>query len=222
MLFNSYPNYLQRTIQISCAFRMDILRDAREVNWALNMFRTANGSVREEISGSNFTQGRGNYNLTFNPQIYVIPCPISLKTIGYLRNKLPKFRKERNELGELARKIVWTKFAEYAILSQRKFSSIHIYIYIHDRIDEKRPIGQSHVQRSCSANSYRNLPFSSLLVALNGCACARTNREQASRCNRTRCSSRTGLTRARTPLHARSSSAHGVWKVARHRRARTS
>lgn len=66
-----------------------------------------------------------------------------------------------------------------------------MYIYTRYQLDEKQPIGQRHVERSSSANSYRDI---SLLFpsALNGCACARTNREQASRA-----ASRTRLTRAR-------------------------
>lgn len=93
-----------------------------------------------------------------------------------------------------------------------------MYIYTRYQLDEKQPIGQRHVERSSSANSYRDI---SLLFpsALNGCACARTNREQASRA-----ASRTRLTRARERTTtnalarslARSSSAHGAWKVARH------
>lgn len=98
------------------------------------------------------------------------------------------------------------------------FLYIYIYMYIYTRyqLDEKQPIGQRHVERSSSANSYRDI---SLLFpsALNGCACARTNREQASRA-----ASRTRLTRARerttTNALARSLARHrrtvrGRWRV---------
>lgn len=98
-----------------------------------------------------------------------------------MQNKLSVFANEK--------KVVSTNFDPFS--KEVLFLYIYIYIYTRYQLDEKQPIGQRHVERSSSANSYRDI---SLLFpsALNGCACARTNREQASRA-----ASRTRLTRAR-------------------------
>lgn len=102
--------------------------------------------------------------------------------------------------------------------------AIRIYIRSY-QLDEKQPIRQSHVQRSSATATaiFPSLPFWS---RFNGCACARTNREQASRSHallllthRAHACARASLTRGRA-RRARASS--DTRCVARHRRARTS
>lgn len=129
------------------------------------MFRTANGSVREEISGSNFTQGRGNYNLTFNPQIYVIPCPNIFKNnrITYEINS-QNFAKSETNLAN------WReKSFEQSSQSTRSFlkGSSPLYIYIYTRSYRRETTNRAEPRSKklfCE-----QLPQSSLLFP-SGCA----------------------------------------------------